>query len=63
MHVDEYGDVVFGGEDEYIYKSLENTRKATLINQEEISSGSSPQEVARSIVAANHAKGNGQSQS
>ena len=42
MHVDEYGDVVFGGEDEHLYNSLENTTKGALRKKEKCSSGSSP---------------------
>lgn len=63
MQVDEDGDAVFGGEDEDLYKSLAKTRQAALRKQAESSSGSGPQAVARLAVAANQAKGNGQSQS
>lgn len=62
MQVDEDGDAVFGGEDEDLYKSLQKTRQAALKKQAE-SSASGPQAVARLAVAANQAKGNGQSQS
>ena len=34
MHVDEDVDVLFGGEDEYLHKSLENTNKETLRKKE-----------------------------
>ena len=60
MQVDEDGDVVFGGEDEYIYKSLVKNMQDELRNHEENSSGSSPQVVAQLVVAENQAKGNGQ---
>jgi hypothetical protein len=62
MQVDEDGDVVFGGEDEDLYKSLQKTMQAALKKQAE-SSASGPQAVARLAVAANQAKRNGQSQS
>lgn len=60
MQVDEDGDAVFGVEDQDLYKSLEKARQAALKKQAE-SSGSGPQAVARLAVAANQAKGNGQS--
>ena len=63
MQVDEDGDDVLGGEDEYIYNSLAKTRQEALRKQAESSSGSGPQAIARLAVAANQAKGNGQSQS
>ena len=63
MQVDEDGDAAFGGEDENLCNSLAKTKKVALRKQAESSSGSRPQEVAPLVVAANQAKGNGQSQS
>ena len=63
MHVDEDGYVVFGGEDEDIYKSLVKTRKVKLRKKEESSSGYGPHTIAWLALTANQEKGNGQIQS